>query len=118
MHCSRISFVFTCNARIWVDLDCLMLKPTMPESEHVFGFLSKKLNNAVLRLPADSPIIDDYIQTVTADPLRTPWSTFRRRAMREIEIVFGRSQPRASVRTNIGPRALTYFAKKHDLLRH
>lgn len=104
---------------IWVDMDCLMLQPNLTEAEHLLGFASPgKLNNAVLRLPADCAMINDYISAVTADPLHTPWATVRRRVKREIEILLGRSQPKVTVRTSIGPRALTYFAKKHDVLMH
>jgi hypothetical protein len=103
----------------WVDLDCYLLRPLVPQSEYVFGLMSpSKLNNAVLGLPSDCPMISDYMRAITADPLRTPWSSFGRRLRREIEIVLGKSQPKSTVRTNIGPRALTYFAKKHNLLRH
>jgi hypothetical protein len=102
-----------------VDLDCYLLKPVVPASDFVFGFSSpKKLNNAVLRLPAGCQMINDYMRAITADPLRTPWSTFRRRVQRNAEILFGRSQPKTSVRTNIGPRALTYFARKHGVIKH
>lgn len=104
---------------IWVDLDCYMLKPFAAKSDYVFGYASPgKLNNAVLRLPADCPMIEEYISAVTADPLRTPWSTLRRRVARDVEILLGRSQPRMEVRTNIGPRALTYFAKRHGVISH
>lgn len=103
----------------WVDLDCYLLKPLQRHSDYIFGYSSnKKLNNAVLRLPAECSMIKEYIQAITADPLHTPWSTFRRRAQREVEILFGRTRPKLNVRTNIGPRALTYFAKKHDVIKH
>jgi hypothetical protein len=104
---------------IWVDLDCYLVRPLVPQSEYVFGLSSRdKINNAVLRLPPDCPMIGDYMRAITADPLRLPWSSFRRRLWREIEILMGRSQPHALVRSNIGPRALTYFAKRHDILKH
>jgi hypothetical protein len=106
---------------IWVDLDCYMIRPLVPQSEFVFGLmLSKrhKLNNAVLRLPSDCAMIGDYMRAVTADPLRTPWASIGRRLRREVEIRMGRSQPHASAKTSTGPRALTYYAKKHSILKH
>jgi hypothetical protein len=104
---------------VWVDLDCYLIRPLVLQSEYVFGLSShKKINNAVLRLPHDCPMIDDYMRAITADPLRLPWSSLSRRLRREIEILMGQSQPHALVKTNIGPRALTYFAKKHGLLKH
>jgi hypothetical protein len=103
----------------WVDLDCYFLKPLTTQSDYVFGLMSpNKLNNAVLRLPSQCPMLPAYIQAITADPLRTPWSSFAVRLRRDIEILFGKSQPGALVRTNIGPRALSYFAKKYDVLKY
>jgi hypothetical protein len=109
-----------CQERgIWVDLDCYMIRPLVPKFDYVFGFASKaKLNGAVLGLPPNCPMTDDYMKAITADPLHIPWASFKRRIRREVEILFGQSQPSVSVRTNIGPRALTYFAKKHDLLKY
>jgi hypothetical protein len=105
---------------IWIDLDCYLIKPLVPLSEYVFGLMSlKKLNGAVLRLPSDCPMIGDFAAAITADPLRTPWASLRRRLRRDIEILMGQSQPHPSaVGGSIGPRALTYFVRKHDLLKH
>jgi hypothetical protein len=105
---------------IWVDLDCYLIRPLVPRSEYVFGLMSsKKLNGAVLRLPPDSPMICDFMKAITADPLRLPWASFGRWFRREVEILMGRSQPHPSlVGGSIGPRALTYFVKKHNILKY
>ncbi len=100
---------------LWVDLDCIFLKPCELEDDYVFGWLSDvKLNGAVLKLPADAAMTKDYYSGISADPLRTPWSTLRRRLYREFEIRIGRTEPSLTTRTNIGPRALTYYATRHD----
>jgi hypothetical protein len=102
---------------VWVDLDCLFLKPLTLADEYLFGWASDvKLNNAVLRLPARSEMTADYHKGISAVPLRTPWSTPRRRIFRELEILAGRDMPSIKTRTNIGPRALTYYAEKHGKL--
>jgi hypothetical protein len=104
---------------IWVDLDCLFLKPLVPASPYVFGrVVGMKLNGAVLGLPAGVPMVEDYMSSITAVPLRTPWATFRRRVWRDLEILAGYPMPPPAVQTNIGPRALTYFAQKHNVLQH
>lgn len=104
---------------IWVDLDCLFLKPLAPTSPYVFGRVAGlKLNGAVLGLPAGAPMVEDYMSSITAVPLRTPWATLRRRLWRDLEILTGHPMPPPAVQTNIGPRALTYFAKKHGVLSH
>lgn len=104
---------------IWVDLDCYFLAELKPLSPYVFGLVTpRKLNNAVLGLPAGSLMAEEYMAAITAVPLRMPWATLRRRLVREFEILMGRALPHPSKQTNIGPRALTYFAEKHDLMRH
>lgn len=104
---------------IWVDLDCHFLEQLYPLSPYVFGLIVPgKLNNAVLGLPLGSPMADAYMAAMTAVPLKTPWATFRRRLKRELEILLGRPLPHPSKQTNIGPRALTYFANKYGLMEH
>lgn len=101
---------------IWADLDCLFVRPLVPQSPYVFGLVAgPKLNGAVLGLPAGAPMVEDYMSAITAVPLRTPWATVRRRLWRDLEIMAGYPMPPPSVQTNIGPRALTYFAIKHGV---
>lgn len=101
---------------IWFDLDCFQIQPLKP-SLYTFGWVShRKLNNAVLGLPAKADMTKDYLKGISAIPLRTPWSTWRRRTRRDIEILLGKDIPHISVRSNIGPRALTYYAQKHNVI--
>lgn len=101
---------------VWVDLDCFMVKPLEIENQFIFGFSSPgKINGAVLKLPHDSEMLADYRKAITADPLRVPWATFSRRVKREVEILLGKTQPSPHFKSNIGPRALTYFARRHGL---
>ncbi len=104
---------------IWIDLDCIFEKPLELKDEYLFGWLSPiKLNGAVLRLPKDASMTKDYHKGISAIPLRTPWSTPRRRIQREVEIAIGKDMPSIKTRTNIGPRALTYYAKRHKVIDH
>jgi hypothetical protein len=104
---------------IWVDLDCYMVRQLRPTNSYVYGYSKRgRLNGAVLQLPAGVPMIEDYYGGITADPLRIPWSTWRRIVIREMEILVGRTQPSTAARTNIGPRALSYYVKKHGLMHH
>lgn len=98
----------------WVDLDCYFVKHFVVTNEYYFGWVSdRKLNGAVLHLPSGSDMAGDYLDGISKVPLRTPWSTWRRRVMREIEILAGQKLPSPKTRSNIGPRALTYYASKH-----
>jgi hypothetical protein len=101
---------------VWADMDCLMLKPIAPKEDYLFGrFNGDTLNNAVLMLPQGSAVLEAYYAGVTAVPFRMPWSTPQRRLRRNLAILFGESLPDPKSRTNIGPRALTYYVKRHGL---
>ena len=107
------------NKGIWVDLDCYFLKPLLPTSDYVFGLIIPgKLNGAVLGLPLGCPMAEEYMRAITTVPLRTPWATWRRRLVREAEILLGKPVPHPSKQTNIGPRALTHFATRYGLMKY
>jgi hypothetical protein len=67
-------------------------------------------------LPKDSTLLADYYAGITAEPFRMPWSTPQRRLRRNLAILFGEPLPDPKARTNIGPRALTYYARKHKMI--
>jgi hypothetical protein len=103
----------------WSDLDCLFLKPLIVESDYVFGLCGdNRINNALLRLPADSEILHAYHAAVNRVPIRAPWATYHIQVKREIEILLGKKMPYNPNKMSIGPRALTWFLKKHKLLHH
>lgn len=102
----------------WVDLDCYFVKHFSVTNEYYFGWVSdRKLNGAVLHLPSGSDMARDYLDGISKVPLRTPWSTWRRRMLREIEILAGQELPKPKTRSNIGPRALTYYATRHGKIQ-
>ena len=101
---------------VWTDMDCLMLKPIAPKEGYLFGrFNGDTLNNAVLMLPRGSAVLEAYYAGITAVPFRMPWSTPQRRLRRNLAILMGEPLPDPRSRTNIGPRALTYYVKRHGL---
>lgn len=101
---------------IWTDADCIFQNSVATKSDYMFGWISsKRINNAVLYLPASSAILDDYLKSVTALPLRAPWATWRVQLFRELEILWHGKIPRDAGRSSIGPRALTHFVTKHRL---
>lgn len=108
--------LLTAGLGIWVDLDCLLLRPIARGDGYLFGKVNERtLNNAVLLLPRDSAMLADYRAGINAVPFRMPWSTFQRRWKREFDILRGRPLPPPTARTNIGPRALSYYARKHKV---
>jgi hypothetical protein len=102
---------------IWVDMDCLFLRPIHKEGDYVFGFSEPgKVNNAVMRLPADSPILRDYLAALMEMPVRTPWASFPRRLRRSLAILAGEQACANNEKLSTGPRAFTYFLRRHGLL--
>lgn len=101
---------------IWVDMDCLFIKP-IAHDDHIFGFSELgKVNNAVMRLPANSPILCEYQAALMEMPVRTPWASFPRRIRRSLAIFAGEKACRKNEKLSTGPRAFTYFLKRHGLL--
>jgi hypothetical protein len=101
---------------VWLDCDCLMLAPLVPEGPHVMGWYPNgRVGNSVLYLAPDSQLLADYYGAVTSWPILVPWATRRVRLWRQIEVLMGRKIPKNPGRMSIGPRALTYFVVKNGL---
>jgi hypothetical protein len=102
---------------IWCDLDLVYLRQIGSEPV-LFGWESEStICNAVLRLPADCALLQDYLALIRRRPVpySMPWWTRRqhiRFALKRLErFVTGRSPPRFQY----GPLALTHLAKQHGL---
>lgn len=95
----------------WVDADLYLLAPLDMESPHLFGEQSPgELNNAVLRLPADSPLLAELL-AIFEQPGAMPWLPWRARlrsllAGADLAII-----PWGST----GPHALTALARRLGL---
>jgi hypothetical protein len=104
---------------IWADLDCVFRQPIGPpagEADYVFGWLNpKRINNAVLHIPAGSELLRVYREALDRVPIRAPWATGHIRVKRELEILIGKTIPFDPDRLAIGPRALTYFIRRLGL---
>lgn len=102
------------QAGVWTDADCLFLSPLRDKTEYIMGGTGDgKVNNAVLLMPHDSPVLHDYLQAITAYPMKMPWATLRRRIQRYLAS-FRSGEPQIT-HNSIGPRALTYYVRKHRL---
>ncbi len=104
---------------IWTDADCIFRRPITPppgEEDYVFGWLSqRRINNAVLHIPARSELLRVYLDALNRVPIRAPWATGHIRVKRELEILIGKTIPFDPDRLAIGPRALTYFIRRLGL---
>jgi Alpha 1,4-glycosyltransferase conserved region len=99
----------------WIDTDMYLLRPLDEEAEHLFGEERPGvINNAVLRLPPDSPTLDELLE-----PFRgtTPaWLSARHRAGSHLrKLLNGRVEVGAMPWGTTGPAALTAVAAKFGI---
>ncbi len=102
----------------YIDCDMLLLKP-IPDMPYIFGLEEPdQLCNAVLRLPPNCEIIEDIFNMVEGTVI-LPWWSRSRKLKQHLRALVGKDKKIGDVhRTSYGPTALTYFAKKYDLMRH
>jgi hypothetical protein len=100
----------------WVDTDMLFLKP-LRSASHIFGYeTSESINNAVLKLPPDSPILADIMHMVERVPIIPPWWPVRKKVEQWGRWIAGKSRGIERMKwATTGPRAVTHFANKHRL---
>jgi hypothetical protein len=102
---------------IWADIDMVALAPFDFPDETLFGFEApRRVNNAVLRLPPDSPALLELLAEFR--PNAVPWwipdQRKRQLALRRFfRIPFGPQDHRWGV---YGPTGLTALATKHGLI--
>lgn len=116
----RIHMIHQNPGMIWVDTDVYCHRPMDYDSDYVLGFElpgEKRVNNAVLGLPADSPILNDmlaFMQDRHAIPsfLKQSLQDEYRAAAAAGTPVHVSQQPWGVW----GPLMVTHFAHKHRIL--
>jgi hypothetical protein len=99
----------------WFDLDILFLRP-FPDEPYLFGWSSHRtINNAVLRLPQDCPMLTEYLDIFRRGnghdaPAWYPW---HRRIHRHVKGAIRKWRGGLAALPIYGPRTLTYLAHKH-----
>jgi hypothetical protein len=99
----------------WVDTDAYLLKPLESEKPYLMGFESEQINNGLLRIPADSPILPPLLALFEEKsvpswlPLRAWLAAWWRL------ISTGRSGLALMPWGSAGPRALTALAERHGV---
>jgi hypothetical protein len=100
----------------WVDADVYLLAPLDTESDYLFGIEDLPyLNNAVFRMPSDSPILTRLMEPFEklTTPKWLPWHQYV--AKRTGELLTGRIDPTALPWGATGPKALTALAREFGL---
>jgi len=103
------------GAGTWIDTDVYLIRPVDEQSEHLFGEERPGIiNNAVLRLPPDSPLLDELIGPFEG---RVPaWLPPKHRLGAQLRKWLGRGiDVGAMPWGTTGPAALTAAAKKCGL---
>ena len=101
---------------IWADTDAYCVKPFTTDNDHFHGWLGdNEINNGVLRLPTDSPVLLDLIAH-TEDPYSIPpW--LPRWMQRKLQKYKDAGEPKHAGEMPWGvwgPRALTWLLLQHD----
>lgn len=101
----------------WVDTDLYLLRPLDLERRCLFGEQEPGvLNNAVLRLPPDSPLLPDLLRPFEqrTTPPWLPLPAYVRSRVREL--VAGGADLASLPWGSTGPHALTEVARRHDAM--
>ncbi len=100
---------------IWADTDAYCIKPFTTDNDHFHGYLSDdEINNGVLRLPQDSPTLNDLIKYTEDAYSIPPWVP--RRIKRQLVTARDAGEPKHAGEMPWGvwgPRALTWLLNKH-----
>ncbi|WP_088347068.1 MULTISPECIES: galactosyltransferase Lgt5 [Rhodomicrobium] len=96
----------------WADCDMLFIKP-LPVADYVFGWeRPDSINSAVLKLPPDSPVLENILALADSTPVILPWWKRRRRRRERLKAWLGFGRPLEQMPWGtIGPRAVTHFLK-------
>lgn len=106
---------------LYSDLDVYCLRPFADLPEHVMGFENaNSVNNAVLRIPAGSPLLEDLLGIFTSDRPRLlePHLPVGRRLEVALRRLFGDAvKPEHMQFGATGPFALTHYLQRRDMLQ-
>jgi hypothetical protein len=102
---------------VWADADMICLKPVKRSAHHLFGWESDRvINNAILYLPPDSPIIAEILDMFRPNAIPAWVGLNRKRQLwmkRLAGIAFAPQDHRFAT---FGPTALSYLVRKYGLL--
>lgn len=101
---------------LWVDCDVYLVKPLDGLDGHVFGWAAAgHINNAVLRLPPDSPLLPPLLRLFDEREV-PPWLPLRPRIAAWLRLKrSGRSGLSHMPWGSAGPLALTWLAEREGL---
>jgi hypothetical protein len=103
---------------IWLDADLVLLRPLSDVSPHLFGWETPtSINNAVMRLPPESPVLDDLIQLTGARAPVPGWWPFKKKLYQRAAALIRRHKRAEDLAWGtFGPAALTHSLSTRHLL--
>jgi hypothetical protein len=109
--------VLAARKGVWIDCDVLCLRPIQDRPVICAWQEPAAVNGAVLKLPADHPVLSDLQAIFTTRYWTPPWESFRNRLRWAVQY---RREPQFGIADMAfgmtGPRALTHYLRKHRLL--
>ena len=101
----------------WIDTDVYLLRPLDEERTYLFGEQAPGvLNNAVLRLPKDSPILPELLHPFR-ERVTPAWLPVRVRFSAKLrELARGKADLGRLPWGSTGPQALTALARRYSLM--
>ena len=100
----------------WVDTDVICLRPFDHESDYVFGRQSlKEVNNAVLKIPRNSPLLEELIYFCENPNVIRATDKFKVKARKTFRRLSRRNEVGVVRFGELGPQLLTYLANKNNL---
>lgn len=103
---------------LYVDCDMFCVRP-IEDEDHIFGWSSpKSINNAVLKLPADSRVLGELCK-IKDGAFIPPWCGLSYRMRVRLGLMLGRPAPALEELPWgwTGPKALTWYANRYGISR-
>ncbi|MBK0399542.1 hypothetical protein H0I76_10090 [Limibaculum sp. M0105] len=103
---------------LYVDCDVYCLRP-IEDADYIFGWQTDdSVNNAVLKLPPDCPVLARLCALKDTHPFLPPWQPAARRRKWRLQSLIGRATLAHLPFGTTGPDALTWYLREHELLSH
>jgi hypothetical protein len=104
------------NIGFWVDMDCYFLKALDFDTPYVFGWENERtINGAVLRIPAQSDLLEDLRTLPTNNWCPPFFGPKRKLAFYWTLLTNGSVMPEHLPWGSFGPALITYLVKKHGV---
>ena len=102
----------------WLDADIVLLRPLSHAAPYLFGWETPtSINNAVMRLPPESPVLDDLIQLTGARAPVPGWWPLKKKLYQRGAALVGRHKRAEDLAWGtFGPAALTHCVSTRHLL--